>query len=235
MGGVGSKAQHSTVQCSANTHRHTILDANIQWATLTYCIAKEKALKLDVKSPELPQTAIIPLLLQKVLHSVKKHQACTQKTHTHTHTKLSSLTVSPHCITLLGMHGGGSLQPAQLNARSHERLWCCVFATGEGGREIVYVMHLDLFWHTNNYSPHLLEEQLNVASKVLKFVMHVEVSLSDDDCKCLSSVSLIGLKHVCYNCFKCVCVWGGTFTDIQLSCWWIKINKKQLKKIICLE
>lgn len=92
----------------------------------------------------------------------------------HTYPELSSLTVSPRCITLTGMHGGGSPQQAQLNARSQERLQCCVFATRDGGRETVYVMHLDLFWYTNNYSPQLLEEQLNVALKV---------SPSDADCK----------------------------------------------------
>lgn len=73
------------------------------------------------------------------------------------------------------MQGGGSPQQAQLNARSQERLRCCVFATRDGGREIVCVTHLALFWHTNNYSPHLLQEQLNVASKVLRIKMIDEI------------------------------------------------------------
>ncbi len=101
-------------------------------------------------------------------------------THTHTHTEFSSLTVSPRCITLSGMQGGGSPQQAQLNARSQERRRCCVFATRDGGREIVCVKHLDLFWHTHNYSPYLLQEQLNVASKVLRIKI-VEVFPSDAD------------------------------------------------------
>lgn len=81
------------------------------------------------------------------------------------------------------MQGGGSPQQAQHNAQSQERLRCCVFATRDSGREIVCVMHLDLFWHTYNYCVHLLQEKLNVASKVLKIKMNLEVppsSGSDD-------------------------------------------------------
>lgn len=44
-------------------------------------------------------------------------------------------------------------------------------------------MHLDLFWHTYNYAAHLLQEQLNVASKVLKIKANLEVSPSDDERK----------------------------------------------------
>lgn len=35
-------------------------------------------------------------------------------------------------------------------------------------------MHLDLFWHTYNYSAHLLQELLNVAWKASKVHLEVE-------------------------------------------------------------
>lgn len=136
----------------------------------------ERVLELDVKSQELTQKR----------ESEKHTLAAAADTHItfnadkQAHT-LSSLTVSPRCITLSGMQGGGSPHQAHLNARSQERLLCCVFATRDSGREIVCVTHLDLFWHTNNYSCHLLQVQLNVASKVLKIKTNFKASPSDDD------------------------------------------------------
>lgn len=81
----------------------------------------ERATELGVKSPELPQ----------------KRHAADKQTHTHTHIRarpeLSSLTVSPRCITLSGMQGGGSPRQAWRIAQPQERRRCCVFATGDGG------------------------------------------------------------------------------------------------------
>lgn len=132
---------------------------------------RKEVLELDVKSPELSQKA-------SVKHTRLRRRArrvnTDKQTRARTHPELSSLTVSPRYITLSGMQGGGSPQQAQHNAQSQERLRGCVFATRDGGGEIVCVMHLDLFWHTYNYSAHLLQELLNVAWKVLKMNLEVE-------------------------------------------------------------
>lgn len=152
----------------------------------------QKVLELDVKSPELTQKAEkYPLYCRRHTHYINADK------HTRTHPELSSLTVSPRCITLSGMQGGGSPQQAQHNAQSQERLQCCVFATRDGGREIVCVMHLDLFWHAHNYAARLLQQRLNVASKVLRIQRKLRVSIGrgaiggEDGTVCVQEVPII--------------------------------------------
>lgn len=132
---------------------------------------RKEVLELDVKSPELTQKGSVK---HTCLSRHTQYINTDKQTHARTHPELSSLTVSPRYITLSGMQGGGSPQQAQYNAQSQERLRGCVFATRDASREIVCVMHLDLFWHTYNYSAHLLQELLNVAWKVLKMNLEVK-------------------------------------------------------------
>lgn len=147
----------------------------------------ERVLELDVKSPQLK------IKKKKGRTTKKKKKAYTLtytlaaasgdthfllkqiNKHWHTYPELSSLTVSPRCITLSGMQGGrfASAGAAQRSATGETAmLWgggFFLFLPPEsGGGEIVCVVHLDLFWHTYNYSAHLLQERLNVASKALK-------------------------------------------------------------------
>lgn len=133
---------------------------------------RKEVLELDVKSPELTQKGSVK---HTCLCRSTQYIYTDKQTHAHTstHPELSSLTVSPHYITLSGMQGGGSPQQAQYNAQSQETLQGCIFATRDANREIVCGMYLYLFWHTYNYSADLLQELLNVAWKV--FEMNLEV------------------------------------------------------------
>lgn len=155
MGGVLLEVKHR--------HKHTSGGVHTAIANTL----RKEALELDVKSPELTQK-------ETVKHTCLSRHTWYIHTNKHTHTQLSSLTVSPRYITLSGMQGGGSPRQARHNAQSQERLRGCVFATRDGGRENVCVMHLDLFWHTYNYPAHLLQELLNVAWKVLQMNSEVE-------------------------------------------------------------
>ena len=158
-----------------------------QTAHTLYCKhTPERVLELDVKSPELTQKKEEQQTHTLYSMSVNKH------THINTHPSRALL---PNGVTSLHhplRDAGGRFASAGTAQRSvtRETAMLC-FCHQRWWQEIVCVMHLDLFWHTYNYSPHLLQEQLNVASKVLKIKINLEVSPSDDDWKWVSGISNI--------------------------------------------
>ena len=79
---------------------------------------QKEALELDVKSPELTQKGSVK---HTCLSRRTQYINTGKQTHTGKHPELSSLTVSPRCITLSGMQEGGSPQQAHYNAQSQER------------------------------------------------------------------------------------------------------------------